>query len=420
MPQELRKPVYTHAPLEPIRRPGASILSLDFVQQHQHQQQRQQHTPLLQAIGFDAATQTALGNHLSATSPWPWPAETFTREGLPNEDARSSNNSNSSSANHSPRLGGDSSLAATREGPSAGLVEGGRPTHHSLTLPPGLQTQTRSNAGNNDILVDPTAASAGGLTMMDLVNVFHPSPAPSLTPVLSPMCTMHANIVATESLIRFLVTEYRQLVSSRIHDLRLGQVSPCSAPEEFEREEWQEAAQNMLRVFNGLPLDALASNGHSLVSKIIYVLSALLDRTATATGVGRDREGRSGKRGGTTTTTVGFQYMSSLLGTLTRLSQTRKDDNASEWWSGEQEEEQDGRGRANGNGGGGDDDGGEASGRRGQRRRSDGNSSGQGRSGNSDAGGNNANRRPSGPQLNPSTHSDNGSRGGRDVSSTRN
>ncbi|SYW80769.1 uncharacterized protein UBRO2_03983 [Ustilago bromivora] len=424
MPQELRKPVYTHAPPEPIRRPGASILSLDFVQQHQ--QQRQQHTPLLQAIGFDAATQTALGNHLSATSPWPWPAETFTLEGLPNEDARSSNNSNSSSANHSPRLGGDSNLAATREGPSAGLVEGGRPTHHSLTLPPGLQTQTRSNAGNNDILVDPTAASAGGLTMMDLVNVFHPSPAPSSTPVLSPMCTMHANIVATESLIRFLVTEYRQLVSTRIHDLRLGQVSPCSAPEEFGGEEWQEAAQNMLRVFNSLPLDALASNGHSLVSKIIYVLSALLDRTATATGVGRDREGKSGKRGGTTTT-VGFQYMSSLLGTLTRLSQTRKDDNASEWWSGEQEEEQDGRSRANDNGGGGgggggddDDDGGEASGRRGQRRRNDGNSSGQGRSGNSDAGGNNANRRPSGPQLDPSTHSDNGSRGGRDISSTRN
>ncbi|KAJ1042091.1 hypothetical protein NDA11_003768 [Ustilago hordei] len=346
MPQELRKPVYTHAPPEPIRRPGASILSLNFVQQ----QQRQQHAPLLQAIGFDAATQTALGNHLSATSPC-------------------------------------------------------------------------SNAGNNDILVDPTAASAGGLTMMDLVNVFHPSPGPSSTPVLSPMCTMHANIVATESLIRFLVTEYRQLVSTRIHDLRLGQASPCSAPEEFGEEEWQEAAQNMLRVFNSLPLDALASNGHSLVSKIIYVVSALLDRTATATGVRRRREGKSGKRGETTTTTtttVDFQYMSSLLGTLTRLSQTRKDDNASEWWSGEQEQEQDGRGRANGNGGGGGDDGGEASGRHGQRRRSDGISSGQGRSGNSDAGGNNANRHPSGPQLDPSTHSDNGSRAGRDISSTRN
>ena len=60
-----------------------------------------------------------------------------------------------------------------------------------------------------------------------------------------------------------------------------------------------------------LPLDALASNGHSLISKIIYVVSALLNRTARGPS-------------------EGFQYMSSLLATLTRLSQTRNDDTLDE------------------------------------------------------------------------------------------
>ena len=34
----------------------------------------------------------------------------------------------------------------------------------------------------------------------------------------------------------------------------------------------------MLREFNSLPLDALASNGNSLTDKIVYVVSALLSR----------------------------------------------------------------------------------------------------------------------------------------------
>ncbi len=129
------------------------------------------------------------------------------------------------------------------------------------------------------------------------------------------MCTMHANIVCTESLIRFLVTEYRELVATRIRDLKLRQPAsfgaPANAPEDVQRDTWQDAAQKMLSTFNSLPLDALASNGHSLISKIIYVVSALLNRTARGPS-------------------EGFQYMSSLLATLTRLSQTRNDDTLDE------------------------------------------------------------------------------------------
>lgn len=252
MPEELRKPVYTHSPPEPVRRPGSALPTLDSVATPGQ-------APLLQAIGFDPATQTALGDHLSGTSAWPWPAETFSRDGLPNSaDARNSNTPRSS----------------------------GMPSHQ------------RDNDPNS-----------GGLTMMDLVNVFRPSPPPESTPILSPMCTMHANIVTTESLIRFLVTEYRELISVRINELKLHHPSaPTSAPEDIQGELWQEAAANMLRVFNSLPLDALASNGLSLIHKIVYVVTAMLARTG---------------RGGLT---AGFGYMSSLLATLTRLSQTRGDE----------------------------------------------------------------------------------------------
>ncbi|GAC93641.1 hypothetical protein PHSY_001206 [Pseudozyma hubeiensis SY62] len=334
MPEELRNPVYSHSPPEPIRRPGSALPALETVSARGQPQQQQHDAPLLQAIGFDAATQTALGNHLSGTSPWPWPAETFTRDGLPNADARSSNNS---SATHSPGVGGAST------GNAAG-VEGGQPPHHVLTPPPALTPR------NTD-----TSDPAGSLTMVDLVNVFRPSPPPSATPVLSPMCTMHANIVTTESLVRFLVTEYREMVTTRIRDLKLRQPShlsaTASAPEDVQGEAWQEAAANLLRTFNDLPLDALASNGQSLIDKIIYVVSALLNRT--------------GNRGGLTS---GFGYMSSLLATLTRLSQTRKDDSvgefeedeaAAERWERQQTEEGGGRGGSAGAGaGGGRSDGG--------------------------------------------------------------
>lgn len=250
MPEELKNPVYTHAPPEPIRRPGGAVPALESVSR------QQQDAPLLQAIGFDAATQTALGDHLSGTSPWPWPAETFTRQGLP---------SNPSNSNSSPPL-------------------------------------TTTTSGGE------------GLTSVDIVNIFRPTPPPpsSSNLVLSPMCTLHANIVTTESLLRFLVTEYRELVLSRLSHLKLHHPS-FSSPEDLGGPGWEEAASNMLRVFNSLPLDALASNGQSLISKIVYVVSALLGK-AKGAGV----EGR------------GWVFMESLLGTLSRLSRTRMEQQQSE------------------------------------------------------------------------------------------
>lgn len=304
MPEELRKPVYTHSPPEPVRRPGDALPTLEARGQQEQQQQRQ--APLLQAIGFDSATQSALGDHLSGTSPWPWPAETFSRDGLPNAAAESRGSITTSSTAPRP-------------------------------------------------VVDSTD-DASTLTMMDLVNVFRPSPPPESTHILSPMCTMHANIVTTESLIRFLVTEYRELVSQRIRDLKLRQPhQPTSAPEDIQGELWKEAAANMLRVFNSLPLDALASNGLSLVDRIVYVVSALLQRTGTR-GLG-----------------AGFGYMSSLLATLTRLSQGRGEEGA-EW-----EEEE-----SNRDGAGGGDGGDEGGSNAGMDRSQGGGSGGAERGGNGD------------------------------------
>lgn len=260
MPEELRKPVYTHSPPEAIRRPGSNLPALE---------QQNASAPLLQAIGFDTATQTALGNHLSGSSAWPWPAETA---------------SSSSSPRHS-----------------------------------NSRQQT-------------------SLTSIDIISLFRPSPppppssiSPSSSPVLSPMCTLHANIVTTESLIRFLVLEYRQLLSSLFPSL------PFS-----ESQGWQAAAETLLGTFNDLPLDALASNGASLIAKIVYVVSALLERA-------RRSDGAKGS---------GWGYMSSLLATLTRLSQTRGDEHELEHEEMEAEVEggnddaAPGSGRRDGNGNG--------------------------------------------------------------------
>lgn len=124
------------------------------------------------------------------------------------------------------------------------------------------------------------------------------------------MCTMHANIVITESLIRFLMAEYHALVTTRVRELlvRHPAFAPTPAFEVKDAEAgWEEATANVLRAFNSMPLEALASNGQSLIDKIVYIVSSLLKRTSSSAP------------------SMGYQYMSSLLLTLTKLSQTRLD-----------------------------------------------------------------------------------------------
>ncbi|PWZ03557.1 hypothetical protein BCV70DRAFT_154945, partial [Testicularia cyperi] len=319
MPEELRRPAFTHSPPAPIRRPGSAMPRLDRRNDGREtvSQSAETHAPPIQAIGFDAATQTALGDHLSGRSAWPWPADAFTREGLPNADVNSSTHS---SARQSPRNGGDADLGNAADGIASSsslgsdpMMEGAQAPHQVLTLP--AMTPFPATRDTNM-----TGLVGEGLSFMDQINVFRPSPPPTSTPILSPMCTMYANIVVTESLIRFLLTEYRELLLSRARDIRASHsssMSSSSAAVAFDGlelaagEGWQDATANMLQIFNSMPLEALASNGHSLISKIVYVVSSLLNRISSRAP------------------TNGYHYMSSLLAMLNRLSQTRKDDSAS-------------------------------------------------------------------------------------------
>ncbi|KAN0063684.1 hypothetical protein ACQY0O_003733 [Thecaphora frezii] len=338
MPEELRKPRFTHQPAPSMRPTGgapsndgwrslpgaASALSV-------HSQ-----TPL-QAIGVARPPSPGIHGGGSDAPAWSWPADTFDKDGLPNTEALSTN----SSANHSPRA--QSALSVSTSGP-ASVAEGcaGLSASASAVLhwPGGggpAATSTEQWGCSDDAFrqvhgggstdggfvgpgvaldlgprpeldTDPAALNAA----MDEVNAFRPSPPPQpmrgREPILSPLCTLHANVIVTEAMVRFVIVEYRELIGARIVDLRArGQVDFGGRGETFgyndARDGWEAAAKDMLDVLHGMPLEALTSNGQSMTSKIIYVVSSLLNRTST--------------------NTRGFSYMTSFLQMLTKLTQDR-------------------------------------------------------------------------------------------------
>ncbi|EPQ27029.1 uncharacterized protein PFL1_05313 [Pseudozyma flocculosa PF-1] len=382
MPEQLRKPQFTHQP-PPSSRPagvglpdvGSRLTMLgggpfDQQQQQQHSQQKQQHQLQqqqrmpLQAIGMSRPLSPSLFGGKSASSvhngsepAWPWPADAFDKDGLPNAEATSNN----SSANHSPRAqsvqsvptSGPGSLSEGYPGMSAaasvvassqwqqpgGIGGGGyngpvttsseqwNPFEELYGNAPGAASKTGFSTPSMAMDIEPRPESetdpAVTAMAMDQVNAFRPSPPPQperereREPILSPLCTLHANVIVTEAMVRFVMVEYRELIGARVADLRArgqvdfdGGLGGGNRPGEAgafgynESEDgWEAAAKDMLDVLHGMPLEALASNGQSMTSKIIYVVSSLLNRTAT--------------------NTRGYSYMTSFLQMLTRLSQDR-------------------------------------------------------------------------------------------------
>ena len=85
---------------------------------------------------------------------------------------------------------------------------------------------------------------------------------------------MQANIYVTQQLVRFVIEQYRdELVLSMQQTLRLD-MSEFEAGRAHDREA---VAADLLKILHSIPIQSIATNGPSLVHKVRFVASTLLD-----------------------------------------------------------------------------------------------------------------------------------------------
>ncbi|KAF9241138.1 hypothetical protein BU15DRAFT_61093 [Melanogaster broomeanus] len=105
------------------------------------------------------------------------------------------------------------------------------------------------------------------------VKDFFDNPKASRANALNPFLVMQANLYVTQQLVRFVIEQYRdELVASlqgRIDDIRVV-------------EDREAVASDLLNILHSIPIQSIATNGPSLVHKVRFVASTLLDAVRKA------------------------------------------------------------------------------------------------------------------------------------------
>ncbi|KAI0789625.1 fungal-specific transcription factor domain-containing protein [Abortiporus biennis] len=105
------------------------------------------------------------------------------------------------------------------------------------------------------------------------VKDFFDNPNASRANALNPFLVMQANLYVTQQLVRFVIEQYRdELVTS----LRGG------VDESRVAEDREAVASELLNILHSIPIQSIATNGPSLVHKVRFVASTLLDAVRKA------------------------------------------------------------------------------------------------------------------------------------------
>lgn len=259
----------------------------------------------------------------------PWPNGTFDEHGLPVMYV--DNHSQPSSSAPSPSTGTagwTSKMAGQTQPRGRGSFDG------SAHVPLGAQygNSTTGFMGGAQGTGSPTLPAMSQLyAARNQVTAFHPAPPasdPSRPPILSGFAICRANILVTEAMLRFVLVDYQEYLQGVLAQHRLsegrgskqhdsygggeglldggssssttgGSSGPCQSGNDIE-----EAAQSFFaEAVASLPFDALAANGQSLILKLIFIISGLLNRTNS--------------------TSRAYSFMTEFLATLTKLSERR-------------------------------------------------------------------------------------------------
>lgn len=111
------------------------------------------------------------------------------------------------------------------------------------------------------------------------VKDFFDNPNASRENALNPFLVMQANIYVTQQLVRFVIEQYRDELEIQIRgttdDQRL-------ADEQRVADDREAVASDLLKILHNIPIQSIATNGPSLVHKVRFVASTLLDAVRKA------------------------------------------------------------------------------------------------------------------------------------------
>ncbi|KAL0960929.1 hypothetical protein HGRIS_005935 [Hohenbuehelia grisea] len=105
------------------------------------------------------------------------------------------------------------------------------------------------------------------------VKDFFDNPNASRANALNPFLVMQANLYVTQQLVRFVIEQYRDELISSLQ---------VSIDEQRLAEDREAVASDLLNILHSIPIQSIATNGPSLVHKVRFVASTLLDAVRKA------------------------------------------------------------------------------------------------------------------------------------------
>ncbi|KAF8158300.1 fungal-specific transcription factor domain-containing protein [Crassisporium funariophilum] len=105
------------------------------------------------------------------------------------------------------------------------------------------------------------------------VKDFFDNPNASRANALNPFLVMQANLYVTQQLVRFVIEQYRDELLMSLH----GNLDEMQVAEDREA-----VASDLLNILHSIPIQSIATNGPSLVHKVRFVASTLLDAVRKA------------------------------------------------------------------------------------------------------------------------------------------
>ncbi|KAI0755294.1 fungal-specific transcription factor domain-containing protein [Daedaleopsis nitida] len=105
------------------------------------------------------------------------------------------------------------------------------------------------------------------------VKDFFDNPNASRANALNPFLVMQANLYVTQQLVRFVIEQYRDELITSLQG---------SVDEHRVAEDREAVASDLLNILHSIPIQSIATNGPSLVHKVRFVASTLLDAVRKA------------------------------------------------------------------------------------------------------------------------------------------
>ncbi|KAI0250776.1 fungal-specific transcription factor domain-containing protein [Lactifluus subvellereus] len=116
----------------------------------------------------------------------------------------------------------------------------------------------------------PSDYSGAGFRQATFAEVkdFFDNPNASRANALNPFLVMQANLYVTQQVVRFVVEQYRDELETQIRG---------TTDEQRMSDDREAVASDLLNVLHNIPIQSIATNGPSLVHKVRFVASTLLD-----------------------------------------------------------------------------------------------------------------------------------------------